>query len=108
MAIRPHAYHLDELARHSAGLIALTGGPEGPIDRLLREDNAAAAKALLEALKAPFGNRLYVEIQRHGTAEEKRVEPRASETRLQSRHAAVSRPTSASSPRATISRRMTR
>ena len=65
----------DELARHSAGLIALTGGPDGPIDRLLREDNIAAATAQLEALKGIFGNRLYVEIQRHGTAEEARIEP---------------------------------
>ncbi len=65
----------DELARHSAGLIALTGGPDGPIDKLLREDNIAAATAQLEALKGIFGNRLYVEIQRHGTAEEARIEP---------------------------------
>jgi len=65
----------DELARHSAGLIALTGGPDGPIDRLLREDNATAAEAQLTALMQIFGNRLYVEIQRHGTAEERRVEP---------------------------------
>ncbi len=65
----------DELTRHHAGLIALTGGPDGPVDRLLAEDNAAAARAQLAALKALFGNRLYVEIQRHGTADEQRVEP---------------------------------
>jgi len=65
----------DELAAHNAGLIALTGGPDGPIDRLLRDDNGAAARAQLQALKGIFGNRLYVEIQRHHTAEERRVEP---------------------------------
>jgi DNA polymerase-3 subunit alpha len=65
----------EELARHNAGLIALTGGPDGPIDRALREDNRAAARAQIEALSQAFGNRLYVEIQRHGTAEEKRLEP---------------------------------
>ncbi|WP_088342522.1 MULTISPECIES: DNA polymerase III subunit alpha [Rhodomicrobium] len=64
----------DEIARHNQGLIALTGGPDGPIDSLLREDNHAAARTQLEAMHALFGNRLYIEIQRHGTAEEKRVE----------------------------------
>ena len=64
-----------ELARHNAGLIALTGGPDGPIDRLLRDDNTDAARAQLTSLKGIYGNRLYVEIQRHGTAEERRVEP---------------------------------
>jgi DNA polymerase-3 subunit alpha len=64
----------DELAASNAGLIALTGGPDGPIDRLLREGNAKAARAQLKALKKLFGNRLYVEIQRHGLPEEKRVE----------------------------------
>ncbi|MGB0084873.1 MAG: DNA polymerase III subunit alpha, partial [Rhodomicrobiaceae bacterium] len=65
----------DELGRHNAGLIALTGGPDGPVDRLLRDGNRSAASARLEALKAVFGNRLYAEIQRHGMAEERRVEP---------------------------------
>ncbi len=71
---RPHVTW-DELAKYNEGLIALTGGPDGPIDKLLRDDNRAAARAQLEALKQAFGNRLYVEIQRHGTAEEKRIEP---------------------------------
>lgn len=71
---QPHVT-IGELASHNAGLIALTGGPEGPIDRLLREGNIATARAQAEALKGIFGNRLYVEIQRHGTADEKRIEP---------------------------------
>ena len=65
----------DELAANHAGLIALTGGPDGPVDRAIRNDDAKEARAQLVRLKEIFGNRLYAEIQRHGTAEAKRVEP---------------------------------
>ena len=58
------------------GLIALTGGPSGAIDRVLAGDRAEAAAARLGALEACFGpDRLYVELQRHGLAEERAVEP---------------------------------
>ncbi len=40
------------LAQHAAGLIVLTGGPDGPIDRALRDMQAGLAKARLEKLKA--------------------------------------------------------
>jgi DNA polymerase-3 subunit alpha len=66
---------LEELARWNAGLIALTGGPEGPIDRYFREGNDTAARALMETLRASFGDRLYVELQRHDTDLEKQTEP---------------------------------
>ncbi len=56
------------------GLIALTGGPAGAVGRLLGEGQAAAARALAERLAAIFENRLYVELQRHGMAEEARIE----------------------------------
>ncbi|MBS7546354.1 DNA polymerase III subunit alpha [Ancylobacter oerskovii] len=62
------------LAPHHAGLIALTGGPAGPIDRALALGAADVAAQRLEALKELFGDRLYVEIQRHGISEERRVE----------------------------------
>ena len=48
------------------GLIALTGAASGPIDRALRAGNAALAERRLEGLRAAFGDRLYVELQRHG------------------------------------------
>jgi DNA polymerase-3 subunit alpha len=54
------------LAKHAAGLIALTGGPDGPIDRALRDGQRALAEARLDRLGETFGDRLYVEIQRHG------------------------------------------
>ncbi len=47
------------------GLICLTGGYDGPIDRLLREGRSKEARAGLVALQKFFPDRLYVEIQRH-------------------------------------------
>jgi DNA polymerase-3 subunit alpha len=65
-----------ELERNAEGLIALSGGPEGPIDTAFAGGNAAAAEARLAALAALFGGRFYVEIQRHGLPRERLVEPR--------------------------------
>jgi DNA polymerase-3 subunit alpha len=63
------------LAARAEGLIALTGGPDGPIDKALREGQHALAQARLLRLKVMFGDRLYVEIQRHGLKSEHDVEP---------------------------------
>ncbi len=65
---------LDEVSEHATGLIALTGGPEGVIDRPLAEGNLELARSRLEALHALFGDRLYVELQRHGLPHERAVE----------------------------------
>jgi DNA polymerase-3 subunit alpha len=64
-----------ELAAHAEGLIALTGGLEGPIDLALADGNPELARARLESLHAIFGDRLYVEVQRHGLPQERTVEP---------------------------------
>jgi DNA polymerase III subunit alpha len=56
-----------ELAAHSAGLICLTGGPEGPLALLLAAGQMPRARALMQALAAAFPSRLYVELQRHPT-----------------------------------------
>jgi DNA polymerase-3 subunit alpha len=66
---------IGDVEAHAAGLIALTGGLEGPIDLALADGNAELARARIEALKAIFGDRLYVEIQRHGLPQERAVEP---------------------------------
>jgi len=66
---------IDELASHAEGLIALTGGPEGVIDLALADGNPELARTRLEALQALFGDRLYVELQRHGLPQERAVEP---------------------------------
>ncbi|KQW22917.1 DNA polymerase III subunit alpha [Afipia sp. Root123D2] len=55
-------------------LIALTGGPEGPISLALAADHAALAASRCDRLQALFGDRLYIELQRHGLDVERRVE----------------------------------
>jgi DNA polymerase-3 subunit alpha len=62
----PHVT-LEELSEFSEGLICLSGGPDGPVGRLLRQGGRAKAQALLTRLAGIFGDRLYVELQRHPT-----------------------------------------
>jgi len=64
-----------EVEKSAGGLIALSGGPDGPVDRAFAAGNAAAAEARLELLAGLFGDRFYVEIQRHELARERFVEP---------------------------------
>ena len=65
-----------DLETHAEGLIALTGGPHGPINRMLADSRADAAAELLARLKTLFGDRLYVELQRHGLPVEAQTEPK--------------------------------
>ncbi|WP_127143649.1 DNA polymerase III subunit alpha [Pelagibacterium montanilacus] len=58
------------------GIICLTGGPEGAIDPYLAAGLNVQAQARLDALHAVFGDRLYIELQRHGRPIEQSVEPR--------------------------------
>ncbi len=53
----------------------LTGGPDGVIDKALAANNLSFAETALNSLKSVFGDRLYVELQRHGLAQERAVEP---------------------------------
>ncbi|SDE36251.1 DNA polymerase III subunit alpha [Limimaricola pyoseonensis] len=56
---------VEEIEALSGGLICLTGGPDGPVGRLLRQGQRPKAEALMQRLKAAFPDRLYVELQRH-------------------------------------------
>ncbi len=56
---------IEDLTKHSSGLICLSGGPDGPIGRLLRAGQRPAAEALMTQLAAIYPDRLYVELQRH-------------------------------------------
>ncbi|WP_432817115.1 DNA polymerase III subunit alpha [Sulfitobacter sp. JB4-11] len=56
---------LEELERHAAGVICLTGGSGGPVGQHLQNSQRTAAEALLTRLAAAFGDRLYIELQRH-------------------------------------------
>ena len=60
----PHL-RLEELERHSDGLICLTGGASGAIGSLLAGGRARSAGTLLGELGDIFQDRLYVELQRH-------------------------------------------
>ena len=68
------AVALADLAAASEGLICLSG-TKGPVGRLIAEGQGEAAEALLRELAAAFPARLYVELMRHGMAEEERSEP---------------------------------
>jgi len=71
----PAHVKIGRLEELSAGLIALTGGPQGPIDSAFRNSQPDHAEERLKTLEKIFGDRLYVEVQRHGLAEEAEVEP---------------------------------
>jgi DNA polymerase-3 subunit alpha len=74
-ANEPPRCKLEWLDGETEGLIALTGGPGGPLDGTIAAGQSHLAAARLDALQRLFGDRLYVEIQRHGTAAERRTEP---------------------------------
>ena len=66
---------VEALAESAGGLIALTGGSTGPLDAALRTGRVELAAGRLAQLKAAFGeDNLYVEILRHGLADERMVE----------------------------------
>ncbi len=61
---------------NTAGIMCLTGGPEGAIDPYYAAGLDGQAENRLEALRNLFGDRLYVELQRHGRASEAANEAR--------------------------------
>jgi DNA polymerase-3 subunit alpha len=66
---------LADLDGRTEGLIALTGGPSGPLDAAIVAGQVDLAYARGEALLRLFGDRLYVELQRHGAEVERLSEP---------------------------------
>jgi DNA polymerase-3 subunit alpha len=66
---------LSWLEGETDGLIALTGGPGGPLDAAIAAGQGELAGGRCTVLQRLFGDRLYVELQRHGTAAERTVEP---------------------------------
>src|SRR5216684_3746061 len=70
----PPQLDLAALEGSSDGLLLLTGGPAGPLGRLLLDGQGPAAEALLARLALLFPGRLYVELMRHGLPAEDRIE----------------------------------
>ena len=58
------------LTEHAEGLICLSGGPAGPIGRLLERGSIEEAAALAGRFGALFPDRFYIELHRHGALEE--------------------------------------
>ena len=56
------------------GVIALTGGPDGALNRLICHGRLREAEAWLDKMLSLFPNRLYVELQRHNLPHEKEAE----------------------------------
>src|ERR1700684_1959970 len=66
---------LDWLTDDTEALIALTGGPGGPLDIAIATGQTALAQSRCQDLQRLFGDRLYVELQRHGMPNERMAEP---------------------------------
>ena len=69
----PHI-KLTWLEQGTDGLIALSGGPGGPLDTAIVAGQGSLAGARCEQLARLFGDRFYIELQRHGTAAERAAE----------------------------------
>jgi DNA polymerase-3 subunit alpha len=71
---QPHL-KLAWLEGETDGLIALTGGPGGPLDAAIVAGQGSLAGGRCDTLVRLFGDRLYIELQRHGTSDERLTEP---------------------------------
>jgi len=67
-------FPIEEFKGRTTGVICLTGGVHGPVGKLLQEGNEEGAEKCLLELKSYFGDRLYMEIQRHGQEMEAQTE----------------------------------
>ena len=54
-----------KVIEHSAGLILLSGGTDGPVDPLFAAGKGPEGAAALAEMFRVFGDRFYVELQRH-------------------------------------------
>ena len=63
-----------KVCERAEGLILLSGGPDGPVDHLFAAGKTAEGRAALAQMRAAFGDRFYVELQRHGAPAEAAAE----------------------------------
>ncbi|HOY47413.1 MAG TPA: DNA polymerase III subunit alpha [Alphaproteobacteria bacterium] len=67
--------NLEELENHNEGLICLSGAHIGPLGMAVINGQNDSAKFLAKKFSNIFGNRFYIEIQRHGLESEIKTEP---------------------------------
>lgn len=65
----------NKLQQYNEGLICLSGGVKGPVSQYLLHNQPKQAESALKKLGKVFAGRLYIELQRHGLAEEDTIEP---------------------------------
>ncbi|MFN7662288.1 MAG: DNA polymerase III subunit alpha [Alphaproteobacteria bacterium] len=65
---------LEDLSRYAPGLIALSGAAQGPLGKLVLQNQKEEAKKCIQQLKTIFGDRFYMELQRHGLDIEDKTE----------------------------------
>jgi DNA polymerase III subunit alpha len=63
-----------KLAACADGLMCLSGGPEGPLNDAVVQGQMPLAEQQALQLKTLFGDRFYIELQRHGTEKERGAE----------------------------------
>ena len=63
------------IVEYSEGLILLSGGADGPIDPLFVAGKPQEGGVALSEMSRVFGNRFYIELQRHGLANQAVAEP---------------------------------
>ncbi len=68
------ALPLDDLIGYTDGLLAFTGSASSMLGRLLGGGQGPASEHHLERLQKMFDGRLYLELQRHGEDNERRIE----------------------------------
>ena len=69
----PHV-KFEWLQDEAEDVIVLSGGPDGPISLAINADQTALAASRCDRLASLFGDRLYIELQRHGIEKERRAE----------------------------------
>ena len=65
----------DLVVEHADGLLLLSGGADGPIDPLFAAGKAEEGREALHRMHEAFGDRFYVELQRHGLPGQAIAEP---------------------------------
>jgi DNA polymerase-3 subunit alpha len=63
------------LEGETSGIIALTGGMSGPLDQAIGAGRLDLAQSRAQRLRELFGERVYIELQRHGLPEQRSTEP---------------------------------